>query len=399
MQSILEYTADIHLICCCTEVPIRDLLLLVLSLHRLSTRSSRLLFTPNLISPPSNAQGPALDLHQGWWPDRQNDVISRAHTLAAVGRNEIEMIEIAELGGNIFSAFKDLIWLDIYNAISEAREEKTKPTIIRLRTTIGYGSTQQGTHGVHDPPLKADDIQALKTKLGFPPNEAFYIPEETYEVYGATATRGAKLEKEWDALLASYGQKYPKERAELTRPDAAQAFRKLSELVLTAITPVLPDLMGGSTDLTGSNLTRVKAAVDFQPPSTGLGNYAGTYVCYDVNDVGYQNSVSYTAGAVRLSALSKHQVIWVATHDSIGLGDEMPGLMYMRQKNIFSTQDHAPAALAATGVPLFAWKLGCNVINAQDTPYFLQELRITVPNLTLSAAASIVRFAGPDGSV
>ncbi|THG92492.1 hypothetical protein EW026_g8423 [Hermanssonia centrifuga] len=329
------------------------------------------------------------------------------------------MIEIAELGGNIFSAFKDLIWLDIYNAIAEAREEKTKPTIIRLRTTIGYGSTQQGTHGVHDPPLKADDIQALKTKLGFPPNEAFYIPEETYEVYGATATRGAKLEKEWDALLASYGQKYPKERAELTRPDAAQAFRKLSELVLTAITPVLPDLMGGSTDLTGSNLTRVKAAVDFQPPSTGLGNYAGTYICYDVCEramgaIGnglaayggvipfvatFMNSVSYTAGAVRLSALSKHQVIWVATHDSIGLGDEMPGLMYMRQKNIFSTQDHAPAALAATGVPLFAWKLGCNVINAQDTPYFLQKLCITVPNLTLSAAASIVRFTGPNGSV
>ncbi len=112
MQSILEYTADIHLICCCTEVPIRDLLLLVLSLHRLSTRSSRLLFTPNLISPPSNAQGPALDLHQGWWPDRQNDVISRAHTLAAVGRNEIEMIEIAEV--NHFDILPIYMFVELY---------------------------------------------------------------------------------------------------------------------------------------------------------------------------------------------------------------------------------------------------------------------------------------------
>ncbi|PSR88894.1 hypothetical protein PHLCEN_2v5043 [Hermanssonia centrifuga] len=251
----------------------------------------------------------------------------------------------------------------IYNAIAEAREEKNKPTIIRLRTTIGYGSKQQGTHGVHGAPLKADDIQALKTKFGFPPNEAFHIPKETYEVYGATATRGAKLEKEWDALLASYGQKYPKEHAELTRrisgklpdgwekslpvykpSDAAQASRKLSELVLTAITPVLPDLMGGSADLTGSNLTRVKAAVDFQPPSTGLGNYAGTYIRYGVREhamgaIGnglaayggiipfvatFMNFVSYAAGAVRLSALSKHQVIWVATHDSIGLGEDGP---------------------------------------------------------------------------
>src|SRR5207253_2016365 len=97
--------------------------------------------------------------------------------------------------------------------------EKNKPTIVCLRTTIGYGSKVQGTHGVHGsrrfsalsscfylttlcPALKADDIQLLKTKYGFPPDKTFYIPAETYEYYDAIAKRGAALESAWDALLA-----------------------------------------------------------------------------------------------------------------------------------------------------------------------------------------------------
>jgi len=103
-------------------------------------------------------------------------------------------------------------------------------------------------------------------------------------------------------------------------------------------------LMGGSADLTGSNLTKVKGSTDFQPPSTNLGNYAGTYIRYGVREhamgaianglhayggivpfvATFLNFVSYAAGAVRLSALSGHQVIWVATHDSIGLGEDGP---------------------------------------------------------------------------
>ncbi|KAH9951364.1 transketolase [Amylocystis lapponica] len=251
----------------------------------------------------------------------------------------------------------------IYNAIVEAKKEKKKPTIIRVRTTIGYGSKQQGTHGVHGAPLKADDIVALKTKFGFPANETFHVPKETYDAYAEIGARGAALEREWNALLSAYGQKYPKEHAELTRrisgklpdgwekslpvytpKDAAQASRKLSEIVLTAITPVLPDMIGGSADLTGSNLTRTKAMIDFQPDSTGLGTYKGTYIRFGVREhamgaiangihayggfipfIGtFLNFVSYAAGAVRLSALSKHQVIWVATHDSIGLGEDGP---------------------------------------------------------------------------
>ncbi|KAL4074514.1 Transketolase, thiamine diphosphate binding domain-containing protein [Scleroderma yunnanense] len=251
----------------------------------------------------------------------------------------------------------------IYDAIATAREEKSKPTIICLRTTIGFGSKQQGTHGVHGSPLKPDDIQALKSKFSLPPDQSFYVPKETYDLYLAVATRGAKLEATWITLLAEYARAYPKEHAELMRrisgklpegweqqlpvykpTDPAQASRKLSEIVLTALAPVLPELMGGSADLTGSNLTRVKGSVDFQPPSTGLGDYTGTYIRYGVREHGmgaianglsaygaiipyvgtFLNFVSYAAGAVRLSALSKHNVIWVATHDSIGLGEDGP---------------------------------------------------------------------------
>ncbi|KAJ3523783.1 hypothetical protein NMY22_g11285 [Coprinellus aureogranulatus] len=251
----------------------------------------------------------------------------------------------------------------IYAAIAAAREEKNKPTIIKLKTIIGFGSKQQGTHGVHGAPLKADDIAALKTKWGFNPEEKFAVPKATYDLYSEFGKRGAQLEEQWNQLLKAYGEKYPKEHAELTRriagelpkdwekalpvykpTDGPVASRKLSEVVLTALAPVLPELLGGSADLTGSNLTKVKTQHDFQHPSTGLGDYAGTYIRYGVREHGmgaiangiaaygglipyvatFLNFVSYASGAVRLSALSGERVIWVATHDSIGLGEDGP---------------------------------------------------------------------------
>lgn len=151
--------------------------------------------------------------------------------------------------------------------------------------------------------LKADDIAHLKRSIGFDPEVKFFIPQTTKDVYGLIGEKGAAEQKKWDTLLASYSQKYPTEHAELTRRisgqlpsgweqklpvlkvgDPAVASRKLSENVLTAIHDTLPELFGGSADLTGSNLTRVKNDVDFQPPSTGLGTYAGRYFRYGVRE-------------------------------------------------------------------------------------------------------------------
>ncbi|CAH0059140.1 unnamed protein product [Clonostachys solani] len=248
-------------------------------------------------------------------------------------------------------------------AIKKAQESKDKPTIIKLRTTIGYGSLNQGTHGVHGSPLKADDIKQLKQKFGFNPDESFAVPQEVYDFYGKHSSAGAAAEEEWNKLFAKYAESFPKEHADLVRrqtgdlpegwekalpvytpADPAIASRKLSETVLSKVESVIPELFGGSADLTGSNLTRWKEAVDFQPPSTGLGDYAGRYVRYGVREHAmgaimnglaaygtilpysgtFLNFVSYAAGAVRLSALSRVRTIWVATHDSIGLGEDGP---------------------------------------------------------------------------
>jgi transketolase len=248
-------------------------------------------------------------------------------------------------------------------ALKEAQSVKDKPTLIKLETTIGYGSLQQGTHGVHGSPLKADDIKQLKEKFGFNPDESFAVPQEVYDLYGKHSSEGAAHEEEWNKLLSKYSEQFPKEHADLTRrikgelpegwqkslpvytpSDSAVASRKLSETVLSKIESVLPELFGGSADLTGSNLTRWKEAVDFQPKANGLGDYSGRYVRYGVREHGmgaimnglaaygtiipyggtFLNFVSYAAGAVRLSALSRIRAIWVATHDSIGLGEDGP---------------------------------------------------------------------------
>jgi transketolase len=248
-------------------------------------------------------------------------------------------------------------------AIAECKKVTDKPSLIALKTIIGFGSKQQGTHGVHGSPLKADDIRQLKEKFGFNPDESFAVDQFVYDLYAAHAAEGAAAEQEWNKLFAAYGEKYPAEHADLSRrlkgelpegwekslpvytpADPAIASRKLSETVLSKIEGVLPELVGGSADLTGSNLTRWKEAVDFQPPATGLGDYAGRYIRYGVREHAmgaimnglaaygtilpyggtFLNFVSYAAGAIRLSALSQVRLIWVATHDSIGLGEDGP---------------------------------------------------------------------------
>lgn len=251
----------------------------------------------------------------------------------------------------------------IEKAIAAAKEVKDKPSVIKLTTTIGFGSLLQGTGGVHGNALKADDCKQVKEKFGFNPEESFVVPQKVYDMYHAHGDEGAAKEKEWSKTFEEYGKKYSSEAADLKRrlsgalpegwqkhlptykpTDGAQASRKLSEAVLEAIHEAVPDLVGGSADLTGSNNTRWKKAVDFQPPNLGIGDYGGRYIRYGVREHAmagmmngmaaygtiipfggtFLNFVSYAAGSVRLSALSHCRVIYVATHDSIGLGEDGP---------------------------------------------------------------------------
>lgn len=251
----------------------------------------------------------------------------------------------------------------IESAIAQAKKSTDKPTMINLKTTIGFGSLKAGGHDVHGAPLKGDDIKQLKEKFGFNPEEKFAVADDVYKLYHDLSAKGAKTEAAWNDLFKKYGDKYPTEAAELQRrmegrlpegwekalptyttSDAAVGSRKLSESTITKLAEVLPELIGGSADLTGSNLTRWKGAEDFQHPSTGLGSYKGRYFRFGVREHGmnaianglaayggiipfvatFLNFVSYAAGAVRLSALSHFRVLNVATHDSIGLGEDGP---------------------------------------------------------------------------
>ena len=251
----------------------------------------------------------------------------------------------------------------VAKAIEQAKASD-KPTLIRLTTTIGFGSLQAGTHGVHGAPLKADDIKQLKEKFGFNPEETFKVPPEVYEDYAKHVKANQEIEAKWYQTFNEYKAKYPTEGAELARrldgklpenwtealptytpEDKPLATRKLSEMLLSSVFPKVPELIGGSADLTGSNLTKAANSVDFQDPSTKLGDYSGRYIRYGVREHGmgaimngiaafganyknyggtFLNFVSYAAGAVRLSALSHLPVTWVATHDSIGLGEDGP---------------------------------------------------------------------------
>ena len=96
-------------------------------------------------------------------------------------------------------------------AIKKCQAVKDKPSMIKLRTIIGYGSKLEGTHGVHGAPLKTDDIKQLKTKFGFNPEQTFVVPQEVYDLYNKKGAEGAALEKEWEQLFAKYGEKYQSE--------------------------------------------------------------------------------------------------------------------------------------------------------------------------------------------
>lgn len=248
-------------------------------------------------------------------------------------------------------------------AIEGAQAVKDRPSLIRLRTTIGYGSRQAGTEKVHGAPLGAEDVAAAKTALAMDPQQSFHVPEEVRAHYQAVAERGRQLAAAWEELLRAYSRAYPQEAEELMRrlakrlpddlasllpryrpSDPPQATRKLSEGVLNAVAPHMPELIGGSADLTHSNLTRWKGAVDLQAPDTGMGSYRGRYIRYGVREHAmfgisnglaaygalipfastFLNFISYGLGSVRLSALSHLRVLYIMTHDSIGLGEDGP---------------------------------------------------------------------------
>lgn len=207
-----------------------------------------------------------------------------------------------------------------------------------------------------------------------------------------------KLPEGWEKKLPTY------------KPtDSAIASRKLSEAVLEAIHDVLPELIGGSADLTGSNNTRWKDATDFQPPSTKLGDWSGRYIRYGVREHAmgaimngisayglhipfggtFLNFVSYAAGAVRLSSLSHQRVIWVATHDSIGLGEDGPTHQPIETLAHFRALPNMMVWRPADGNETSAAYY--MALTSTKTPSILALTRQNLPQLENSTLASAIK--------
>ena len=243
-------------------------------------------------------------------------------------------------------------------AIQKAKEDP-RPSIIALRTHIGFGlPTRQDTEKAHGEPPGDEELDGAKRKLGWPIEPRFYVPEDVLAFFRQAIPRGVKAEAEWDEQFDKYRREFPTEAAELTRRlggdlpvgwgeglpvfDAdpkGMASRAASGKVLNVLAGRLPELMGGSADLAPSNVTWINGSLAFQKDSPqgrnfhfgvrehamggivngmavsgGVIPFGGTFLVFS----------DYMRPAIRLSALSHYPSIWIYTHDSIGLGEDGP---------------------------------------------------------------------------
>ncbi|WP_371431601.1 transketolase [Novosphingobium sp.] len=243
---------------------------------------------------------------------------------------------------------------DIARALAEAAADP-RPSLVACRTIIGKGApNKQGSHSVHGAALGADEIAAAREYLGWTA-APFEIPADILANWRAAGAAGKTARTDWEARAASHPQ-----AAELARRMAGElpaetgfdayiqslianppkvATRKASEMALEALTAAIPEMVGGSADLTGSNNTKTKSTAPFNAD-----NYAGRYVYYGIREFGMATAMNgmalhggvipyggtflvfsdYCRNAVRLSALQHQRVVYVFTHDSIGLGEDGP---------------------------------------------------------------------------
>lgn len=241
-------------------------------------------------------------------------------------------------------------------AIAEARAD-LRPSLIAVRTHIGFGSPNKvNSQKSHGAPLGPDEVRLTKQAYGWDPDRQFHLPPEALELFRRAVPAGEALVRDWEAALAAYTADHPAEAAELRRrlagvlpPGWRQAVRhytvgsemgtrNVSQEAISALAPELPELFGGSADLSESNLTDIKGAGDFRAGDPGrnlrfgvrehaMGAIAngialhGGFLPYCATFLTFSD---YMRGAVRLAALSGLHVIYVWTHDSVGLGEDGP---------------------------------------------------------------------------
>ncbi|HZH89122.1 MAG TPA: transketolase [Pyrinomonadaceae bacterium] len=345
----------------------------------------------------------------------------------------------------------------IERAIRAAQAETTRPSLISVKTVIGYGMPAAGTRKAHSDAPGAEAVKETKRALGWPEDEEFHLPADALAHFRTAVERGARAQEEWNALVARYAEAHADEgrawRDLMTGDlpagwtDKLPAFadaklmatRVASGEVINALAGVLPALIGGSADLGVSNNTDIKEGGSFQPDSYdgrilhfgvrehamgatltgislngGLIPYGGTFLTFS----------DYMKPAIRLAALSEVQVVYVFTHDSVGLGEDgpthqpiehlaglraIPNLYVIRPADPHETREawriaierrHAPTALILTRqkVPTLDQKLYNSAEGARRGAYILAEAtgdegRSVTPQLIIIATGSEVALA------
>ncbi|HKD60751.1 MAG TPA: transketolase [Terracidiphilus sp.] len=302
--------------------------------------------------------------------------------------------------GNDLNALED--------AIEAAKAETSKPSLIAVRTVIGYGSPKAGTNKVHGEALGAADWAATKKFYGFPEDKSFLVPDDALKNWRTAVDRGATAEAEWKQLFSHYAADYPDLAVEFDRTqkglrrkgwekaipsfpvDKKQATRNAGGAVMNAVAEVVPELFGGAADLTSSTRTIFKPGANFHVDPAGRNVFFGVRefgMCAAVNGMAVHGGLApfgstfftfsdYAKPAMRLAALMKCHSIFVFTHDSVGLGEDGPThqpiehLMMLRA--VPGLTDFRPADANETAA---CWRLALD----RTTPSFFALTRQDLP--------------------
>jgi transketolase len=299
-------------------------------------------------------------------------------------------------------------------AIEAAQAVTDKPSIIAVRTVIGYGSPIAGTNKVHGEALKPDEAKETKKNLGWPEDKFFYVPEEAQKNWSTIIDRGAQYEKEWKELFAKYKAQYPELAAEFERTQAGKlkdgwekslpsfpaggkgmATRNAGNAIMNAFAKDVPELIGGAADLTASTKTILKDGGNFHVDPKGRNIWFGVRefgMCAAVNGMWAHGGLipygstfftfsDYCKSALRMAAIMHAHSLFIFTHDSIALGEDGPThqpiehLMMLRAVPFLT--DFRPADANET---VAAWRLALErkspsfmALSRQDLPVFDPE--------------------------
>lgn len=337
----------------------------------------------------------------------------------------------------------------IHKAIEEARGEGTRPSLIRVRTHIGYGSPKQDSESSHGEPLGAEAMAKTRDNFEWPQDRTFYVPDDARGHFVEASGRGQKLEDAWEDRFATYRERHPEKAGQLEKAirgrlekdwdrdipvfeagDGKMATRKASGLVIHALAKRLPTLVGGSADLSTSNQTYLAGEAAFSKREStgrnfhfgvrehGMGGvingmarhggiipYGGTFLVFS----------DYMRPAIRIASIMQVPSIFVFTHDSVGLGEDgpthqpveqlvslraIPGLTVIRPADANETAEAWRVAIQQPGpVALALTRQGLPILDAQRFPiargvgkgaYVLSEAGSGRPEVVLIASGSEV---------